>query len=62
MPVVEIHLSVYDILRTIQLAEGYSKRYAVVGFPNITQSAHIVNGLLHSSMERTNVSASSERV
>ncbi len=51
IPVVEIHLSVYDILRTIQLAEGYSKRYAVVGFPNITQSAHIVNGLLHSSME-----------
>ena len=37
IPVVEIHLSVYDILRAIQLAENYAKHYAVVGFPNITQ-------------------------
>lgn len=36
LPVIEIQLSVYDVLRTIKLAENYSSLYAIVGFPNIT--------------------------
>jgi len=46
LPVVEISLSVYDILRAIKLAENYSDRYAIVGFPSITESAHLLCALL----------------
>ncbi len=46
MPVVEIQLSVYDVLSAMKLAENYSSRYAIVGFPNITESAHILCDLL----------------
>lgn len=46
IPVIEITLSVYDILRAIKLAENYADRYAVVGFPFITDSAHLLCDLL----------------
>lgn len=46
VPVVEIQLSVYDVLSAMKLAENYSSRYAIVGFPNITESAHILCDLL----------------
>ena len=37
LPVVDIHISVYDVLRTMKLAENYSSLYAIVGFPSITE-------------------------
>lgn len=40
LPVVDIQLSVYDVLRTMKLAENYSNLYAIVGFPSITEAAH----------------------
>lgn len=40
LPVVSIPISVYDILRAIKMAENYSKLYAIVGFPTITEPAH----------------------
>ncbi len=46
VPVVEVSLSVYDILRAIKLAENYANRYAIVGFPRITDSAHTLSSLL----------------
>lgn len=46
IPVVEVTLSVYDILRAIKLAENYADRYAIVGFPAITSSAHLLCDLL----------------
>lgn len=46
IPVVEIPLSVYDVLRTIKLAENYAERYAIVGFSNITETAHTLCDLL----------------
>lgn len=46
IPVVEIEMSVYDVLRSIKLAENYSSRYAIVGFPAITEPAHILCDLL----------------
>lgn len=51
IPVVEIRLSVYDVLRTIKLAENYSDRYAIVGFPNITEPAHTLCDLLQYQIE-----------
>lgn len=46
IPVVEITLSVYDILRAIKLAENYQERYAILGFSNITSNAHLLCNLL----------------
>ena len=46
IPVVEIQLSVYDILRAIKLAENYTDRYAIVGFPGITKNAQFLCDLL----------------
>ena len=39
LPVVEVPLSVYDVLSAMKLAENYSSRYAIVGFPSITEPA-----------------------
>lgn len=46
LPVVEIRLSVYDVLSTMKLAENYSDLYAIVGFPSITEPAHTLCNLL----------------
>lgn len=46
IPVIEVNLSVYDILRAMKLAENYADRYAIVGFPAITSSAHLLCDLL----------------
>jgi len=46
IPLIEINLSVYDILRAIKLAENYSDRYAIVGYHGITSSAQLLCDLL----------------
>lgn len=46
IPVIEVNLSVYDILRAMKLAENYADRHAIVGFPAITSSAHLLCDLL----------------
>lgn len=45
-PVVDIPLSIYDIFRSIKLAENYTNNYALVGFPNITKNAHFLCDML----------------
>lgn len=42
IPVIEIPISPFDIMRAMKLAENVSERYAIVGFPNITASARIL--------------------
>lgn len=46
LPVVDIQLSVYDVLSAMKLAENYSDLYAIVGFPSITGPAHTLCDLL----------------
>ena len=46
LPVIEIRISVYDVLAAMKLAENYSDHYAIVGFPSVTQPAHILCDLL----------------
>ena len=36
LPVIDIPISVYDVLRTIKLAESYSGKFVIAGFPSIT--------------------------
>ena len=51
LPVIDIKLSVYDVLRSIKLAENYGGRYAIVGFPSITEPAHILCDLLRYDLD-----------
>lgn len=46
LPVSEINISVYDILRAIKLAQGYEGTFAIVGFPSITKTAKILCDVL----------------
>ena len=46
IPVVEVDLSVYDILRAIKMAEIHSSKYAIVGFSSLTKNAQIICDLL----------------
>lgn len=60
VPVVEISLSVYDILRAIKLAENYSNSYAIVGFPSITENAHLLCTLLQYNIDIVTVHSEDE--
>lgn len=46
LPVVEIPVLINDVLRAIKLAENYTDRMAVVGFPAVTSGAHTLCNLL----------------
>lgn len=50
-PVVDIPLSVYDIFRSIKLAENYTSKYALVGFPAITRNAHFLCDMMQYSID-----------
>lgn len=60
LPVVEIQTSVYDVLRCIRLAQNYSSLYAIVGFPSITEPAHILCDLLRYDIDILTVHAPQE--
>lgn len=46
LPVIEIELSIYDILRSIKMADNVAPNYTIVGFPSITKSARILCDLM----------------
>lgn len=46
LPVVEIKVSGYDILRLLSLIKGYQAQLEMIGFPNIIESVASVAGLL----------------
>jgi transcriptional regulator of acetoin/glycerol metabolism len=60
LPVIEIPVMIYDILRTIKLAENYTDRMAVVGFPGVTENAHTLCSLLRLKMPIETVHSSEE--
>lgn len=52
VPVIDVHISGYDLLRSIMLANGYSdEKKALVGFSNITLGAASIVSLLDIEME-----------
>jgi len=55
IPVVEIDVSIYDIMRTVRLAQSFSGKMAVVGFENITDRANVLNDLLNLSIDVINI-------
>ena len=51
LPVVEVDISIYDILKAIKMSSGYTDRFAIVGFPNITANAHILCELMQYAID-----------
>jgi transcriptional regulator with PAS, ATPase and Fis domain len=51
LPVTEVNLSVFDVLRAIRLAQSYDGKFAIVGFPSITKCAKILCDLLRYDIE-----------
>lgn len=46
LPVIDIPISIYDVLRIIKLAENYSGKFVIAGFSSITNCARILCDLL----------------
>ena len=51
IPVIDISISVYDILRSIKLAESYAGKFVIAGFPGITNCAHLLCDLLQYNID-----------
>lgn len=51
LPVVEISVSAFDIMRAMKLAENVSAHYAIVGFPSVTASARQLCQLMQYSID-----------
>ncbi|MDD3253976.1 MAG: PrpR N-terminal domain-containing protein [Lachnospiraceae bacterium] len=51
LPVVEIPITEYDILRALHLVENVSDKFAIVGFPNVTENASHLSELLSVTAE-----------
>lgn len=60
LPVISIKLSVYDVLSAMKLAENYSDKYAIVGFPNITETAHSLCSILGSKIDIVSINTRDE--
>lgn len=46
IPVIEISISIFDVLRSIKMAESYTDKFAVVGFPELTSCTQTLCNLL----------------
>lgn len=51
MPVVQIGISVYDILRAIRLAQNYTSHFAIVGTSVTTESAQLLSNLMQYNLQ-----------
>ncbi|AEP00937.1 sigma-54-dependent Fis family transcriptional regulator [Heyndrickxia coagulans] len=60
IPVIDIRVSGYDILRIITLVKGFSRKAAIVGFSNITQGASTVSQLLDLDIETMTITKGTE--
>ncbi|MEG0750698.1 MAG: PrpR N-terminal domain-containing protein [Oscillospiraceae bacterium] len=46
IPIYDVVPSVYDILRTINVAQGVSEQFAVVAYPSITKAAEVLKDIM----------------
>lgn len=46
IPVIDVSISIYDILGTIRLAKNYTENFAIVGYASITEPAHLLCDIL----------------
>lgn len=60
IPACDIIPSVYDVLRTIRLAQGTSEKFAVVGFPSITKPADMLRDIMQYDFQVRTIRSTAE--
>ena len=60
LPIVDVEITSYDILRAVHLASSSNARYAIVGFPNITANAEQARELMQCDFDIFTIENSSE--
>lgn len=60
LPVIDIKISILDMMRAIKLAMNYSGKFAIVGFKSITEQAMLINELNNDNLWIRTVSDISE--
>ena len=61
IPIVEIPVSVYDVLRSLKMAELYTQRVAVVGYANITECVLQLKDMMGYGIEVYTIDDSTDR-
>jgi transcriptional regulator with PAS, ATPase and Fis domain len=62
IPVSEITLSVYDVLRAIRLAQSYEGKFAIVGFPSITKCARLLCDMLKYEIDIVTINSQEDAI
>jgi transcriptional regulator with PAS, ATPase and Fis domain len=62
IPVIDVSISVYDILGAIKLATNYTSKFAIVGYSSITETAHLICDILDYSVEIYTIDDSSDHL
>ncbi|WP_053362769.1 sigma-54-dependent transcriptional regulator [Bacillus sp. FJAT-27251] len=60
IPVIDIQVSGYDVLRILTLVKGFSRKAAIVGFSNITHGASTICKLLDFDIETLTITKETE--
>ncbi len=51
IPVIDVSISIYDVLSAIRLVENYTKNFAIIGYSSITEKAHLLCNILGYSIK-----------
>lgn len=51
IPVIDVSISIYDILKSIRLTENYTTQFAIVGYASITDKAHLICDIMGYKIE-----------
>ena len=59
IPVIDVSISVYDILGAIKLANNYTDNFAIIGYSSITEIAHLICNILQYNIKIITISETS---
>jgi propionate catabolism operon transcriptional regulator len=60
LPVVEVEISILDILRIIKMVDHYDQKYTFIGFSNITKQVQILSEILDKNVDVITIQNQSE--
>ncbi|WP_176541157.1 MULTISPECIES: sigma-54-dependent transcriptional regulator [unclassified Bacillus (in: firmicutes)] len=60
IPVIDVSISIYDILGAIKLANNYTSKFTIIGYSSITETAHLICDILDYSVEIYTIDDSSD--
>ena len=59
IPVIDVSISVYDILGAIKLANNYTEDFVIIGYPSITETAYLLCNILQYNIRIITISETS---